>query len=161
MRFGVDVVRHNLDHWQPEIGAGPRGRFNFSGNTTVLNGGAGANQYNSFAAFLLGMPQSVEKSLQYEDMTTREWQIGFYIRDRWQVNQNLTLTLGLRYELFPTMSREDRGIERLDLNSPVRLNSAGQPNGEMLVLIGDRGGNPSDLGVEYSKKLFAPRLGFA
>jgi hypothetical protein len=161
VRFGADVVKHNLDHWQPEIGAGPRGAFIFSGNTTVLNGGAGANQFNAFAAFLLGVPNEVQKSLQYEVMTTREWQIGFFVRDRWQANRNLTLTLGVRYELYPTMTRADRGIELLDLNSPVRLNAAGQPNGVMNVLIGGKGGNPDDLGVGYSKKLFAPRLGFA
>lgn len=161
LRFGADVVKHHLDHWQPEIGAGPRGSFSFSGNTTALNGGTASNQYNSFAAFLLGMPNVVEKSLQYEVMTTREWQIGFFLRDRWQVNRDLTLTLGVRYELFPMMSRADRGIERLDLNSPVQLNAAGQPNGIMRVLIGGKGGNPEDLGVGYSKKLFAPRLGFA
>lgn len=161
VRFGTDIVRHELNHWQPEIGAGPRGGFNFSGNTTVLNGGAGANQYNAFAAFLLGVPQSVQKSLQYEVMTTREWQLGFYVRDRWQASRNLTLTLGVRYELYPTMRRKDRGIERLDLNSPVVLNAAGQPNGVMNVLIGGKGSNPNDLGVGYSKKLFAPRVGFA
>jgi len=161
VRFGVDVVKHLLDHWQPEIGVGPRGGFTFSGNATVLNGGAGANQYNSMADFLLGTPSVVQKSLQYEKMTTREWQIGIYVRDRWQATRNLTLTLGLRYELFPMMTRADRGIERLDLNSPVVLNSAGNPNGVMNVLIGGRGGNPNDLGVGSSKKLFAPRLGFA
>jgi hypothetical protein len=161
LRFGADVVRHLLDHWQPEIGAGPRGAFIFSGNTTALNGGAGANQFNSFASFLLGVPNEVQKSLQYEKMTTREWQIGFYFRDRWQASRNLTLTLGLRYELYPTMRRADRGIERLDLNSPVQRNAAGLPNGIMRVLIGGRGGNPNDLDVEWSKKLFAPRLGFA
>ncbi len=161
VRFGADIVRHQLDHWQPEIGAGPRGAFNFSGNTTALNGGTGANQFNSFAAFLLGMPQMVEKSLQYETMTTREWQMGFYVRDRWQAHRNLTLTLGLRYELFPMMTRADRGVERLDLNSPVVRNAAGQLTGVMNVLIGGKGGNPNDLGIGSSKKLFAPRLGFA
>src|SRR5262249_11127765 len=153
--------RHALNHWQPEIGVGPRGAFTFTGNETVLRGGASANQYNAFAAFLLGTPQRAEKSLQYELMTTREWQLGFFFRDRWQVNRNLTLTLGLRYELFPIMHRADRGIELLDLNSPVQLNAAGQPNGIMRVLIGGKGGNPDSLGVESSKKLFAPRLGFA
>jgi hypothetical protein len=159
-RFGADIVRHQLNHWQPEIGAGPRGRFNFTGRETTLNGGAGPNQFNSFAAFLLGTPISVEKSLQYELMTTREWQIGFFVRDRWQVNRNLTLSLGLRYELYPIMVRADRGIELLDLNSPVQLTN-GTPNGFMQVLLGGRGGNSETLGVTSSKKLFAPRLGFA
>ena len=47
-------------------------------------------------------------------MTTREWQHGFYARDRWQVNNKLTLDLGLRYEYYPLMTRADRGIEQVD-----------------------------------------------
>jgi hypothetical protein len=164
-RFGADIVRHELNHWQPEIGAGPRGRFNFTGNETALKGAPtgtpGPNQYNSLAAFLLGTSQSAEKSLQYEVMTTREWQYGFFFRDRWQARRNLTLTLGLRYELYPIMTRADRGLEVLDLNSPVQLNAAGRPNGVMQVLLGGRGGNPESLNVSSSKKMFAPRLGFA
>ena len=42
-------------------------------------------------------------------MTTREWQHGVYIRDRWQVNDKLTLNGGLRFEFYPTMTRADRG----------------------------------------------------
>ncbi|HKX28456.1 MAG TPA: TonB-dependent receptor [Blastocatellia bacterium] len=163
LRFGIDIIRHQLNHWQPEIGVGPRGAFTFSGAETALNGGTvPINQYNRFAAFLLGTPINVQKSLQYEVMTTREWQTGLYFRDRWQVSRNLTLTLGLRYELYPIMKRADRGIERLDLNSPVQLDPVtGLPNGNMRMLIGDRGDNSSSLDVESSKKLFAPRLGFA
>ena len=160
-RFGVDIVRHNLNHWQPEIGAGPRGQFTYSGRETSLNGGPGPNQFNSFAAFLLGTPINVQKSLQYELMTTREWQMGFFFRDRWQATRNLTLTLGLRYELYPIMHRSDRGIELLDLNSPVTRDATGALTGDMQVLLGGRGGNPETLGVTSSKKLFAPRLGFA
>ena len=37
-------------------------------------------------------------------MTTREWQHGLYARDRWQVNNKLTLDLGLRYEYYPLMT---------------------------------------------------------
>ena len=33
-------------------------------------------------------------SVQYELMTTREWQHAFYARDRWQVNDKLTLDVG-------------------------------------------------------------------
>lgn len=164
-RFGADIVRHALNHWQPEVGAGPRGRFNFNGAETALNkapeGTPAVNEYNAFAAFLLGTPQTAEKSLQYELMTTREWQYGFFFRDRWQVKNNLTVTLGLRYELFPIMVRADRGIEALDLNSPVQLDAKGKPNGVMQVLLGGRGGNSETLNIASSKKMFAPRLGFA
>jgi outer membrane receptor protein involved in Fe transport len=81
-------------------------------------------------------------------MTTREWLIGTYFRDRWQVNRSLTLTLGLRWEYFPLMTRAHTGIERYDLD-------------ENKVYLGRLGGVPDNVGVTVSKKLFAPRVGLA
>ena len=76
-RFGFSVNRLRLEHWQPELGAGPRGRFDFNGNVTNLRGGTqAANLYNQYAAMLLGLPNQVQQAIQYELMTTREWQHG-------------------------------------------------------------------------------------
>jgi hypothetical protein len=147
-RAGYNVNYLWMNHWQPEV-ANPRGQFNWATNFTRLNGGTtGQNAIvnNNYAAFLLGAIGTSQKSLQYELMTAREYQHGMYVRDRWQVNGKVTLDLGLRYELYPLMSRADRGIERLDYAT-------------MNVLLGGVGGNPQDLGIKTSKTLFAPRLG--
>jgi hypothetical protein len=148
-RFGVDVVRHQLNHWQPELN-NPRGVFTFSGGETALNaaGATSPNQFNAYAAFLLGTPINMGKSLQYLTMSGREWQFGTYFRDRWQPTQNLTLSLGLRYEYYPLMTRADRGLERYDPTTN-------------LVLFGGRGNNPDNVGITVSKTMFAPRVGFA
>ncbi len=146
-RFGYSLNRLRMDHWQPELGYGPRGNFEFASNATALNGGAqSANLYNQYAAFLLGLASRGAESVQYEVMTTREWQHGWYVRDRWQVSNKLTLDLGLRYEYYPLMTRADRGIEQVDLDT-------------LTVRLGGVGGNPEDLGIKVSKTLFAPRLG--
>jgi outer membrane receptor protein involved in Fe transport len=147
LRFGFDMVRHQLNHWQPELN-NPRGGFTFGGGVTALAGGTAPNQFNSYAAFLLGLPTNAGKSLQYLTMTGREWQFGWYVRDRWQVTPHLTLSLGLRYEYYPLMTRADRGLERYDPTTN-------------LVLIGRRGGNPDNVGIDVSKRFFAPRVGFA
>ena len=147
LRFGFDMVRHQLNHWQPET-QNPRGAFTFGGGVTALAGGASPNQYNSFAGFLLGMPSSEAKSLQHITLSGREWQFGWYARDRWQVNRSLTVNIGLRYELYPLMTRASSGIERLDVTT-------------MQVYLGGRGNTPSDAGISVSKKMFAPRLGIA
>ena len=146
-RFGYSLNRLRMDHWQPELGYGPRGIFEFASNATALNGGAQtANLYNRYAAFLLGLASRGAESVQNELMTTREWQHGFYVRDRWQVSNKLTLDLGLRYEYYPLMTTADRGIEQVDLDT-------------LTVRLGGVGGNPEDLGIKVSKTLFAPRLG--
>jgi hypothetical protein len=149
IRFGFDGVLYRMSHYQPELGAGPRGEVNFTGGLTALKGGASSNQYNAYAAFLLGMPHEMQKSLQYILMTPREWHFGFYGQDRWQVTPKLTLSYGLRYEYYPLMTRaHQKGIERLD---PATN----------LVYLGGRGDVPNSVGVTTSKLLFAPRFGFA
>ena len=44
--------------------------------------------------------------------------------DRWQVNDKLTVNLGLRYEIYPLMTRADRGIELLDSTRSTSCSAA-------------------------------------
>jgi outer membrane receptor protein involved in Fe transport len=156
-RGGYSVNFLYQNHWQPELD-NPRGCFSFnqsggctqpgqnSGITALRGGTQAANFYNHFAAFLLGLPGTVSKSVQYEEMTTREWQHGLFFRDRWSVTPQVTMDLGVRWEYYPIMHRADRGLERVDLDT-------------LEVLLGGRGGNPNNVGLEASKGNFAPRLG--
>jgi len=152
VKFGFDLVRHHLNHWQPELSAGgPRGSFDFSGGITTDNSATApaANQYNAYAQFLLGLSDNTQKGEQYILMTGREWQLAWFVQDRWQVKKNLTVTVGLRYELYPLMTRSNGyGIESYD---PTTND----------VLMGGRGSVPEDAGVTVSHKLFAPRAGIA
>ena len=151
-RFGFDLVRHHLNHWQPELSnGGPRGLLDFNGQTTALNTGGNAsptNQFNAYAQMLLGLSDDVQKGVQYILMTGREWQLGWYGQDRWQVSRKLTVTLGLRYEFYPLMTRAGYGIERYD---PTTNN----------VYMGGRGNVPENAGISVSHKLFAPVVGIA
>ena len=150
-RMGFDLVRHHLNHYQPELSSGgARGAFDFNGNLTSINDGAySPTQYNAYADFLLGASDNIQKGLQYILMTGREWQFGWYGQDRWQVSKNLTVNLGLRYEFYPLMTRCcGKGIERYDPNTN-------------LVYLGGRGGVPNDVGITVSHKLFSPRAGVA
>ncbi len=97
--------------------------------STGLNGGQTTNFYNQYASFLLGLVGNVNKSVQNELMTVREWQHALYFRDRWNVYPKLTLDLGLRWEFYPIMKRaEGRGLDRLDLTNPDSGEEARRPH---------------------------------
>jgi hypothetical protein len=147
IRTGFDFIRLRLNHWQPEV-SNPRGILSFGGGVTGTPGYTGVGGWNGYAAFLLGQMSSYNKSIQYEELSGRENQYGLYVADRWQVNEKFTMNLGLRYEYYPLMTRQDRGIELLDVPTYT-------------VKLGGLGGNPKDLGIEVSKTLFAPRFGAA
>jgi hypothetical protein len=156
MRFGFDFVHHLMNHWQPELGEGPRGAFHFDPGVTALNpedleGTVGfegdtpsfENDWNGLAGFLLGTPTATGKSSQFIKMNSLENQWAFYGRDRWAVNSKLTLDLGLRWELYPNRHRSaGLGIESYDPTT----NEA---------LIGGRG-ESQDNNVGWSKKLSPP-----
>ncbi|HYO84707.1 MAG TPA: TonB-dependent receptor [Bryobacteraceae bacterium] len=147
-RFGYNMIHHQLNHWQPEV-QNPRGNFDFDQNITWSFGAQGSpNSYNQMAAFLLGLPSRMQRSLQHIEMTGREWQHGWYVRDRWQVNQRLTLNLGLRFEYYPLMTRADSGLELFD------------PETNTISLTG-RGNIPTNEGLSINNPLWAPRVGFA
>ncbi len=148
MRAGFDFVRLELNHRQAEWGPyGLKGGFSFSNNTTGAVGYTSPG-YNGFAAFLMGLPQTYSKDTQTEEMTGRENQFAFYVRDRWNVNSKLTVSAGVRLDYYPLMSRVGRGIETLNYNTYV-------------VTLGGIGGQPKDAGVKIQKWYLEPRIGLA
>ena len=162
IRFGFDFVHHLMNHWQPELGEGPRGEFNFDPGVTALNPDALAsaggfqgdtpsfeNDWNGLAGFLLGTPTgSGEEQPVHQDEQLREPVRALHPRPLAR-HSKLTVDLGLRWELYPNRWRSGGlGIESYDPTT----NEA---------LIGGKGGIPQDNGVGFSKKLFAPRLGVA
>ena len=150
IRFGSDLYFTAMNHIQPEIlddSFGARGGFAFDDGPTVRRGGPGGNNFNSFASFLLGLPQEAGRlKLNVAPYKTRSWQYSFYVRDQWQVSPNVTLSYGTRYEYFPIPTRGERGLERYNLQTNM-------------MEIGGLSGVPKDLGIKMQKNLFAPRVG--
>ena len=135
-----------------------RGTFTFSGlATSRLDAGqpAAATGYD-LADFLLGFPQS--SSLRFGSPANyfRGSSYAAFVQDEWKARPNLSLNLGLRYELFaPLYERYDR-LANLDLApgltavAPVTPGQPGPYNGPFSRALVDRDGNN-----------FGPRLGLA
>jgi hypothetical protein len=148
-RFGAEFQHYGINHFQPQTSFGPRGGFTFSGGITSLNGGPASNLYNGWADFLLGLPQQLGISTEYiNPATVRESTYAFYARDQWQAARRLTISYGIRYELYPLATRDNFGA---NIYNPVTG----------IVCLGGVNGNPRDCGVSVGNGNVAPRLGIA
>jgi hypothetical protein len=67
----------------------PRGAFSFNGDMTG----------HPVADFMLGLPRTVRTPVDQLQGHVGGWRNGFFINDVWQVGRDLTLSLGMRYEL--------------------------------------------------------------
>jgi hypothetical protein len=154
LRFGIDISQLAMNHIQAEGGTGAgMGGFVFGGGPTSILAGPSPNQFNSYATFLLGIVTNSGKNTIDAPgaggyITTRAWQDGLYIRDRWNITRALTLSYGVRWEYFPMVSRSDQGIGLYN----VAANN---------VELCGTGSVPANCNVHLSKKEFAPRIGVA
>jgi len=86
VRSGVDLRRLETGR---RAANDPRGLFSFTGDITGY----------SVADFMLGLPRTVITATDQLQGDVGGWRNGFFVDDTWQTSRNLTLSLGLRYEL--------------------------------------------------------------
>jgi hypothetical protein len=106
-------------------------------------GGSG----NAQADILLGVPaRFVSKAKIFGGpFDLRSQEIGFFVQDDWKVNDNLTLNLGLRYDLLLPFSEANGRYSLYDIEQR-----------QVIVATGS-----GDRIVETDKNNFGPRAGFA
>jgi hypothetical protein len=140
LKFGVDFRRQQRNFFQTTA---PRGLFDFSSAFTQdLTTGTGGN---GLADLLLGVTQDWGQDTLVGEYPTRYWDLAGFVQDDFHVTPNLTLNLGLRYEVVsPTNGR----IGNFDLERAIVVNAEG-PNGV------------PHAGVKFDKNNWGPRVGLA
>jgi hypothetical protein len=130
--------------------ANPNGGFNFDGNVTGVD----------FADFLLGATCTqcsapyTQAALQLLDSRTRYG--GTFVQDAWKVKSNLTLNLGLRWEVsMPWYDTQGK----LQAFVPGQTSTVFPLSPTGLVFPGDRGVPKTLAPTRYNN--FGPRLGLA
>ncbi|MPZ21625.1 MAG: hypothetical protein GEV06_27605 [Luteitalea sp.] len=146
VQFGVNIQRLQsfLTNPQQQLG-----NFQFNGSfTRNPDGNAGGS---AFADFLLGMPSTTTVSTNVF-MNLRSWQHAAYVQDTWRPTPNLTLNLGLRYEVFLPWQDKQDGLANFDPD----LSHAPQAE---LILAADGDSRVDRALIETDSNNFAPRIG--
>ncbi|MGH9201693.1 MAG: TonB-dependent receptor, partial [Vicinamibacterales bacterium] len=100
LKWGADIRRNRDDLFTGGWPIGSRGRFTFRAGPTARNGDLRTSFGNSFASFLLDLPNAVGRGLAGQWSSLRQTTLFTYVQDKWQVSPKLTLDLGLRHELW-------------------------------------------------------------
>ena len=148
VKWGGDVRRIRDDLLQDQTFS-PRGVFTFGPNQTSTTGGGATGLANDMASFLLGVPSQVARDVNIYFPALRAWQIFSYVADNWQVSPRLTVTAGVRWELYPPPTPQFPG---------------GFSNYNFVdntLTIAGIGKNPANMGVKMNWKYIAPRIGVA
>jgi Carboxypeptidase regulatory-like domain/TonB-dependent Receptor Plug Domain len=169
VKFGGDGIRLGL-RYAVSGGAPAETAFSFDGRFSSL--GAGQNNFvYGMADLLLGTTnirgQTGAGFFQSGvlDYTIRDWDYYFFVQDDWKITPRLTLSPGLRYELYlPSSVNNDQRTEYFTTN-PVQgsistYRSTLFPNAPMgIAFAGDPGVPDGFYNTEYG--LIAPRVGLA
>jgi outer membrane receptor protein involved in Fe transport len=104
------------DHWNDSAQSPQRGSYTFNGHYTGI----------AFADFILGDPISTGQATPNNFITKNlSHQYGFYVQDDWKLRPNLTINMGLRYDL------------QWFLDSPYGNNSLYVPSLKEVVVFGN------------------------
>ena len=143
------------------------GAVDFTGGFTAVPGVAASG--HPYADFLFGVPNTASRAFPPVPARRQRWTYDFFVQDDWKLTRDLTLNLGLRYELHPGWyERDDRLAffhlpsgtivvpdDGLDAVSPL------MPRGYVDVVTAGSLGLPSRTLVRTDRNNVAPRIGLA
>jgi hypothetical protein len=157
VKFGAQVMRGTYEDLRQ--GAGLFGNLTFSNRFTGF----------TYADFLLGIPTTMSRNFPALLQSTKSWRYGFFIQDDFRIRPDLTLNLGLRYDLLPGFTAKDGLQSMFDIGTGAIIVPDGAasrvspllPAGYVRVLeAGAAGFHPSRL-VFADRNNFSPRIGLA
>ncbi|MBC7925193.1 MAG: TonB-dependent receptor, partial [Bryobacteraceae bacterium] len=163
-KFGFDYRRFH--YVEENGGTASRGRFNYGG----------AYSGNGFADYILGYPNSGQRSYPTQHFGLSDTQYHFFVQDDFKVNRKLTLNIGLRYE-FNSIPKADLAQSSTFDEKLGKIVVSTLPNGQINVTTQQVAGiayglyssrivtaaeanYPNDL-QEMNRNQWAPRFGFA
>jgi hypothetical protein len=157
-KFGTEIRREQFTLFEP---SSPRGNLNFASDFTD-NPSAPDTGGEAFATFLLGITDGAQITNTHNVDYHRQI-YAVYAQDDFRVTHNLTLNLGLRYELFTTIKASGNQQGTFDFSDDSILVPKGQ-NAQLTPFLAAnipvvRTGSTGLISPDLNN--FAPRIGLA
>ena len=150
IRFGGEAQKDTVAQFNDNDGAA----FTFDGRSSSLGKGQNVFGY-AMADYVMGRVATFSTS-GILDYNLHNWAYFFFIQDEWKITNRLTLTPGLRYELYSPVGEANNKASAFLLGHQ----SDQYPNAPLnLAFLGDKG-IPTGF-TRQDKNNFAPRLGLA
>jgi hypothetical protein len=137
IKVGAALIRRQLNYFQDQFS--PQGGFVFSASIPPY--------FNAMANFLAGKPIFSERGNLLFSPGYRMWEPSAFAQDDWRVTKNLTLNLGVRYDIFTPFTEAHNEYSNFNA-STLQIQVAGV-------------NTSSTLGIGTHYKDVSPRLGFA
>ena len=154
IRFGFEHRRYYTNNQSFQ----DTGSYSFSNEDVALPGYRTSTGF-TYAAFLLGEARSAGNGIPLVNDGVRSRVTGFYVQDDWKARRNLTLNLGVRWDI-PTALTEVR--QRQSGLDPTLPNPGADGYPGAMTMLGDCAGcNGMGRFADPYYKQFAPRVGFA
>jgi len=153
LKFGADYVAlpYSLYNASNNIGT-----FNFTDRITGLPGTPASG--SGWASFLLGEVDSATVATPI-DMRAFSGGWGFFVQDQWRATRKLTVSVGLRWNLFIPLTETQDKISSFDPNLPNP--KAGGRLGALSIYGKGPGRNGLTSVADHYYKAFGPTLGLA
>ncbi|MGH9160911.1 MAG: carboxypeptidase regulatory-like domain-containing protein, partial [Vicinamibacteraceae bacterium] len=161
LKFGAGLVNNR---GRSSLSTFDRPTFNFDPRYSTASANAPGNQFNALADFLLGTPSSASVWNNRVEQDLRGKWIHAFAQDNWTPLQSLTLTYGLRYEIFSVPYDAQNRLSAIDLGTGRRVYPGEVPQMPGVpanAVTAESLGYPRNLQFPTSYTNFVPRLGFA
>jgi hypothetical protein len=148
MKLGASLIRRQARNVQSAF---PYGQYSFGlpSDTT---------QDQTLASTLVGAFYSSEFNVDIQAPDYRTWEPSFFAQDNWKLNQKLTVTYGVRYDLFTPFTEAHNRISNFDFTQALASTAA---TVDAALQVAGVNGISASAGIQSVHSDFAPRLGFS
>ena len=70
-----------------------------------------------YADFLFGVPNTAQRAFPPVPALRSRWTYDFFVQDDWKIRRNLTINLGLRYDIHPGWYEQNNRLAMFDVAS--------------------------------------------